>query len=91
MGDKKCGIRTSLLVIVFKVGIIHREPNQVSFVLVKLGGQWILQLWDFGLILKPDVDTPVQVRKYGHDTGCCERTVCCDDIIGVILCVFRNI
>lgn len=49
----------------FKVGVIHRYPNQVSLVLVKLGGKLILQFGNFCLVLLPDVDTPGQCNKIG--------------------------
>lgn len=48
----------------FEVGVIHREPNQVSLVLVNLGGKLLLQLWNFCLVLKPDIDTPGQVKEH---------------------------
>lgn len=50
----------------FKVGVIHRKPNQVSLVLVVLGGKLILQFGDFCLVLGPNVDTPRKRNKTGH-------------------------
>lgn len=62
MNDRKCEILTPLLIALFEAGVIHREPNQVRFVLVKLGGKMILQLGNFCLVLLPDVNTPGQVK-----------------------------
>lgn len=50
-------ILTALLVTVFEVGVVQRETDQVGLVLIKLGGGLILQLWNFCLVVLPDVDT----------------------------------
>lgn len=52
-----------MLVTVFKIGAIHWKPNQVGFVLVRLGGRLILQIRNFCLILLPDVDPPERRHK----------------------------
>lgn len=55
---------TALLVTVLQVGVLHRDPNQVSFVLVKLGGGLILlEVWDLCLVMLPNIDTAEWERK----------------------------
>lgn len=65
----------------FKVGVIHREPNQVSLVLVNLGGRLILQLGNFCLVLGPNVDTPEKESGY--------NMLSYGDVRYDLICLFR--
>lgn len=46
---------TALLVA--EVRVVHRDPDHVGLVLVKLGGDLILHFWDFRLVLLSDINT----------------------------------
>lgn len=57
---------TPLLLAGAEAGVVHRQPNQVSLVMVQLGGELISQLGDFRLVLLADVDAPGRGREEKH-------------------------